>query len=160
MNDVANGEAILDLQVKTAVEVLNQLGYSKDKINDVISCKFGEPGVGVLLKLTEAPSKKPRKEVKSSEGQMAYRAYMKENLPKERERIITENPELTKGQVQREAMKAVGSSWTKMKGNRANETVSEPEDPSDPSEHSPSPDVPKTPENDCSPIPVSGPKKA
>ena len=117
------------IQIDAINAAMEHLHFTQERANQVIEAVLGSDSILLANKAGKRKSKKVQKEPsekrKQTAGQMAYKSFLSENLAKLKTQIAEENPDLTKKEIQNEAMKRVGTEWKKLQAEKSTESTSE-----------------------------------
>ena len=117
------------IQIDAINAAMEHLHFTQERTNQVIEAVLGSDSIILANKAGKRKNKKVQKEPgekrKQTAGQMAYKSFLSENLAKLKVQIAEENPELSKKEVQNEAMKRVGTEWKKLQAEKSTESTSE-----------------------------------
>ena len=117
------------IQIDAINAAMEHLHFTQERTNQVIEAVLGSDSIILANKAGKRKNKKVHKEPgekrKQTAGQMAYKSFLSENLAKLKVQIAEENPELSKKEVQNEAMKRVGTEWKKLQAEKSTESTSE-----------------------------------
>ena len=117
------------IQIDAINAAMEHLHFTQERANQVIEAVLGSDSIILANKAGKRKNKKVQKEPgekrKQTAGQMAYKSFLSENLAKLKVQIAEEKPELSKKEVQNEAMKRVGTEWKKLQAEKSTESTSE-----------------------------------
>ena len=155
--------ATQQIQIDAINAAMEHLHFTKERADEVIQAVLGSDSMLLANKAgkrkTKRVQKEPGEKRKQTAGQMAYKSFLSENLAKLKTQIAAEQPELSKKEVQNEAMKQVGAEWKKLQAEKSSESASDTgsNEVSD-AENEPSTPITSAPSSPTTPPPA--PKKA
>ena len=117
------------IQIDAINAAMEHLHFTKERADEVIQAVLGSDSMLLANKAGKRKTKECRRSrVRSASrqrGQMAYKSFLSENLAKLKTQIAAEQPELSKKEVQNEAMKQVGAEWKKLQAEKSSESASD-----------------------------------
>jgi hypothetical protein len=114
------------IQINAITAAMEHLHFTSERAQEVIEAVLGSDAVLLAGKAgkgkTKRVQKAPGEKRKQTEGQIAYKAFLSENLSKLKAQIATAEPELSKKEVQNKAMKEVGTEWRKLQAEKSEQS--------------------------------------